>query len=81
LQDEQDEVTYLNEQCRRRMANLRTQIKQMNNEISRNGEKVQRWLHDSFNGSNDDIHSTLSFEILQTSKNSMMTVRSQRQCW
>jgi hypothetical protein len=50
----------------------------MNDEISQNGgEKVQRWLHDSYNGSIDDIHATKSFKIVQTSKNSMVTVRSQ----
>jgi hypothetical protein len=60
------------------MANLRTKVKQMNDKLSRNGsEKLQRWLHDSYNGSDDDIHSTKSFEIVQTSKNSMVTVRSQ----
>jgi hypothetical protein len=59
----------LDEQNRRRMANLRTKVRQMNDEISRNGgEKVQRWLHDNYNGS-ADIHSTKSFEIVQTSKN------------
>jgi hypothetical protein len=43
LQEEEDEVT-------------RSKVKQMNDEISQNGsEKVQRWLHDSYNGSNDDI--------------------------
>jgi arginine decarboxylase-like protein len=57
------------------MANLRRKVKQMNNEKSQNsGEKVQRWLHDSYNGSNDDIHSTKSFGIVhQTSKNSTET--------
>jgi hypothetical protein len=60
------------------MANLRTKVRQMNDEISQNdGEKVQRWLHDNYNGS-DDIHLTKSFEIVQTSKNSMVKVRSQR---
>jgi hypothetical protein len=67
----------LGEQNRRRMAHLRTKIKQMNDKISRNGgEKVQRWLHDSYNGFNDDIHSIKSFEIVQT-KNSMVSVKSQ----
>jgi hypothetical protein len=52
LQEEEDEVTCLEEQNRRRMANLRTKVKEMNDKISRNGgEKVQRWLHDSNNGS------------------------------
>jgi ribosomal protein S20 len=78
LQEEEDEITRSNEQNRRRMANLRTKVKQMNNEISRNdGEKVQRWLHDSYNGAYDDIHSTKSREIVQTSTNSMVTVKSQ----
>jgi hypothetical protein len=32
----------------------------MNDETSRNAsEKVQRWLHGSYNGSNNDIHSTV----------------------
>jgi hypothetical protein len=71
LQEEEDEVMLLDEQNRRHMA--------MNNEISRNGgEKVQRWLHDSYNGSNDDFHSTKSFKIVQTSRNSMVTASSQR---
>jgi tetrahydromethanopterin S-methyltransferase subunit G len=52
LQEEEDEVTRLDEQNRRRMTNLRTKVKQMNGEISQNGgEKVQRWLHASYNGS------------------------------
>jgi hypothetical protein len=62
LQEEEDEVTHLDEQNRRgmhAMANLRTKVKRMNDELSRNGgEKVQRWLHDSYDGFNDDIHST-----------------------
>jgi hypothetical protein len=78
LQEEEDEVTRLDEQNRRRMAKLRAKVKQMNKEISRNGgEKVQRWLHDSYNSSDNAIHSTKSFEIVQTLKNSMVTVRSQ----
>jgi hypothetical protein len=61
------------------MANLLTKVKQMNEKISQNdGEKVQRWFHEIYNGSNDDIHSTISFKIVQTSKNSLVTVRSQR---
>jgi hypothetical protein len=68
----------LDEQNRYRMANLRTKVKQMNDEISRNGgEKLQIWLHDSYNSSDNAIHSTKSFEIVQTSKNSMVTVKSQ----
>jgi hypothetical protein len=48
-------------------------------DISRNGgEKVQRWLHDGYNGSYDVIQSTKSFKIIRTSKNSMVTSRSQR---
>jgi hypothetical protein len=44
----------------------------MKDEISQNGgEKVQRCLHDSYNGSNDDIHSTKSFKNVQKSKNGM----------
>jgi hypothetical protein len=35
-------------------------------------------VHDSYDGANDDIHSTKSFKIVQTSKKSMVTVRSQR---
>jgi hypothetical protein len=78
LWEKKDEVKRLDEQNRRRMANLRTNVRQMNDEISQNvGEKVQRWLHDNYNGS-DDIHLTKSFEIVQTSKNSMVKVRSQR---
>jgi hypothetical protein len=43
LQEEKDEVTRLDKQNRRHMANLRTKVKQMNDEISRNGDKkVQR---------------------------------------
>jgi ribosomal protein S20 len=58
LQLQEDEITRLDEQNQRRMANLRTKVKQMNDEISQNGgEKVQRWLHYSYNGSNDDIPS------------------------
>jgi predicted nucleic acid-binding Zn-ribbon protein len=78
LQEEENEVSRLYEQNRRRMANIRTKVRQINDEISRNGgEKEQRWLQDSCNGSDDD-HSTKSFEIVQTSKNSRVTVRSQR---
>jgi phage shock protein A len=62
LQEEEDEVTHLDEQNRRSMANLRTKVSQMNDKLSRIVvEKVQRWLHDSNNGSDDDIHSTKSF--------------------
>jgi hypothetical protein len=51
------------------MANLRAKVKQMNDEISQNGgEKVQRWLHYSYNGSNDDIHSIKLFKIVRASK-------------
>jgi hypothetical protein len=58
LQLQEDEITRLDEQNQRRMANLRAKVKQMNDEISQNGgEKVQRWLHYSYNGSNDDIPS------------------------
>jgi hypothetical protein len=39
LQEEKDEVTRLDKQNRRHMANLRTKVKQMNDEISRNGDK------------------------------------------
>jgi hypothetical protein len=50
------------------MANIRTKVKQMNDEISKNGgEKMQKWLHDSYNGSDDDIHSTKSFKIAKKS--------------
>jgi hypothetical protein len=43
LQEEEDGVTRLDEQNRHCMANLRTKVRQINNEISRNGgEKVQR---------------------------------------
>jgi hypothetical protein len=52
---------------------------EMNDEISQNGgERVQKWLHESYNDSYYDIHSTKSFEFIQTSKNSMVTVISQR---
>jgi hypothetical protein len=80
LQEEEDEVTRLDEQKRHRIGNLRTKVKQMIDEILQNGgEQVQRWLHDSYNGSNDHIHSNKSFGIVhQTSKYSTETVRSQR---
>jgi hypothetical protein len=60
------------------MANLQTKVKKIYDEIAQIcGERVQKWLLDSYSGSNDDIHSTKTFKIVQTSKNSMVTVWSQ----